>query len=104
MKIMSLLVASLLSVAAAPSFRDGEPIPLSRYGAKQFTVEAEVAGRKRTFLFDTGEGVTMVSPALAKEIGCDPWGNVTAFRMLGERLDLNGELVARVAVQLGKAA
>jgi hypothetical protein len=38
-----------------------------------------------TFLFDTGEGVTAISPELADRIGCRPWGRITGFRMTGER-------------------
>ena len=63
-------------------------IPLEAHDTKQFAVQATVGGQARRFLFDTGEGLTMISPALAKAVGCEPWGNITAFRMLGERLDL----------------
>ena len=87
MKTLMMLGALLGSVAAAPVRNGGEAVPLSLYQGKQFTIEAVVAGRPRTFLFDTGEGLTMISPELAKAIGCEPWGNITAFRMLGERLD-----------------
>lgn len=62
-------------------------LPLNLINGKQFTVQATVAGAPRTFLFDTGEGLTMISPTLATDAKCQPWGNVVAFRMLGERLD-----------------
>jgi hypothetical protein len=62
-------------------------LPVASPSGKQFTIQAVVAGTKRTFLFDTGEGLTMISPGLAKDAKCEPWGNVVAFRMLGERLD-----------------
>lgn len=51
------------------------------------TVRASVNGHDRTFLFDSGEGVSMISPELAQAIGCKPWGQVTGFRMNGERID-----------------
>lgn len=30
----------------------------------------------------------MISPDVARDIGCKPWGNITAFRMTGERIDV----------------
>lgn len=89
MRMVAMLGMLLGTMSAAPAAaQGGEAVPLRLHLGKQFTVEAVVAGKPRTFLFDTGEGITMISPALARELGCEPWGNVTAFRMLGERLDL----------------
>lgn len=51
------------------------------------TVRASVNGHERMFAFDSGEGVSMISPDLAQAIGCKPWGQVTGFRMNGERID-----------------
>jgi Aspartyl protease len=62
-------------------------IKLSAYQEKQFSVKAIVGGKERTFLFDTGEGITMISPQVAADLGCKPWGNIVGFRMLGERFD-----------------
>lgn len=62
-------------------------IKLDAYQEKQFSVKAFVGGKERTFLFDTGEGITMISPQLAADLGCEPWGNIAGFRMLGERFD-----------------
>lgn len=50
-------------------------------------MRASIGGQDGTFLFDTGEGVSMISPALAQKVGCKPWGRVTGFRMTGERID-----------------
>ena len=66
MKFVIMLGALLGSVSAAATWQDGTVVPLTLYDAKQLTIEAVVAGHRRTFLFDTGEGVTMISPALAK--------------------------------------
>lgn len=46
-----------------------------------------VDGHDGLFLFDTGAGVTMVTPAIAAQSGCRPWGQLTGFRATGERLD-----------------
>ena len=79
-----------LSSCAAPATTADAPLVLAleRYHDKLFTVRAQIGGVERSFLFDTGEGVTMIAPALAQAIGCEPWGNIAGFRMLGERLDL----------------
>ena len=50
-------------------------------------LHAKIAGRPALFLFDTGEGVTGVTPATAALAGCRPWGRVTGFRATGERMD-----------------
>ena len=61
-----------------------DPYPL---GEHLLTVRASIRGHAGTFLFDTGEGVTMISPSVAHAIGCTPWGQVAAFRMRGDRID-----------------
>ena len=50
-------------------------------------MQASVNGHKGTVMFDTGEGVSMISPDMAQKIGCKPWGNITGFRMRGDRID-----------------
>ncbi len=49
-------------------------------------LRASVAGHTGLFLFDTGAGVTLVTPATAALAGCRPWGQVTGFRATGERM------------------
>ena len=80
---VALCVITTGAHAAAPD----AVLPLVPYQGRQLALRAEVAGKPGMFLFDTGEGMTMITPALATAIGCTPWGNVTAMRMLGERLD-----------------
>lgn len=48
------------------------------------TVEVIVAGKTRTFYLDTGGGISGISPALAKEIGCEPFGEMTGFEAGGK--------------------
>jgi hypothetical protein len=50
-------------------------------------LHAVINGQPGTFLFDTGVGVSNLSPALVQKIGCRPWGRITGFRMTGERID-----------------
>ena len=51
------------------------------------TVAASVNGHAGTFAFDSGEGVSMITPEFAQAIGCKPWGRVTGFQMNGGRID-----------------
>ena len=60
-------------------------VQTSGWGA---TVDVQVAGQLLPFLFDTGGGVTIVTPQTARLIGCRPWGQVTGFRLTGERVDM----------------
>jgi hypothetical protein len=62
-------------------------IPLEPYLRAQATVRAVVNGTLGLFLFDTGEGVSSFSPSFAEKIGCHPWGQISGFRMSGERLN-----------------
>jgi hypothetical protein len=43
------------------------------------TVDVVVNGKTRTFYLDTGGGISGISPALAKEIGCTPLGEMRGF-------------------------
>lgn len=51
----------------------------------RWAVEAEVGGRKGLYLLDTGAGITLVSPESAKRAGCEPWGRLTGYNMMGNR-------------------
>jgi hypothetical protein len=50
-------------------------------------MEAEVGGKKGLYLLDTGAGITLVSPESAKRAGCEPWGRLTGYNMMGTRHD-----------------
>ncbi|MBV9148292.1 MAG: aspartyl protease family protein [Candidatus Eremiobacteraeota bacterium] len=76
--------AHILSILLAALTPQGV-LPLQSYLSQQETLTASVNGVIGTFLFDTGEGVTAISPDFAKRVGCKPWGRVTGFRMSGER-------------------
>ena len=51
-------------------------------------LQATVGGHRGTFLFDSGSGISSVSPEFAALIGCQPWGQITGFQMSGERIDM----------------
>ena len=52
------------------------------------TLRARVRGHEGSFVFDTGGGVTYISPAFAQTIGCKPWGQLSGFVLTGQRLDM----------------
>lgn len=81
--------ACVLEVSSAsPAKRTKEQdIELKPYLGQQTTIKASINGVEGTFLFDTGEGLSSISPSFADKIGCKPWGQVSGFRMSGERLD-----------------
>ncbi|MDQ4121193.1 MAG: hypothetical protein M3209_07090 [Acidobacteriota bacterium] len=51
------------------------------------TINVQVGDKIYPFLFDTGGGITTITPAIAKEIGCEPFGQITGFNAGGTRLD-----------------
>lgn len=52
------------------------------------TINVQIGGKTYPFLFDTGGGITIISPDVAREIGCAPFGRLTAFNAGGTRIDL----------------
>lgn len=57
-------------------------------GTAMMTMRAKVRGHEGVFVFDTGGGISYVSPAFAQSIGCKPWGQITGFTMTAQRLDM----------------
>jgi hypothetical protein len=73
--------------AAPKAPRPAAIIPLELYLGELWSFRAKVPGHDEVFLLDTGGGITVVSPATTKDAGCTPWGQITGFRMRGDRLD-----------------
>jgi hypothetical protein len=63
-------------------------VPLESYGESQKIIRVKINGREGSFLFDSGGGITNVTPEFAEEIGRKPWGKIVGFRMTGQRLDM----------------
>lgn len=86
----SLALSLALSTRAAAQEPTSRPttIPLAPYGpAPMRTVQVTVAGERYDFLFDTGGGMTVVSPAIAAKLGCVASGRSRGHRMSGEYLE-----------------
>jgi len=75
---MSLLLAIHILLAT--------PIALEPY-RDTIAVRANVGGQDGFFTFDTGGGVSLLTPAFAAKIGCKPWGRLSGFAMMGNRID-----------------
>ena len=86
--VAALCIASLALTPHAMAQSRPTTIALSPYLGVLWSFEVELAGKRRVFLFDTGGGVTVITPASAAEIGCVPWGQITGFRMRGDRVDM----------------
>jgi Aspartyl protease len=57
-------------------------------GTSMMTIHAKVRGHEGNFMFDTGGGISYISPAFAQLIDCKPWGQITGFTLTGQRLDM----------------
>jgi len=57
-------------------------------GTFMMTIRARVRGHEGRFIFDTGGGITYISPAFAQTVGCKSWGQITGFMLTGQRLDM----------------
>ena len=78
------------SIGSATAIESHEPaeIILRDLGNGVRALTASFNGRSGLFLFDTGWGLTAVTPVFASKIGCRPWGRLTGFRAIGERIDM----------------
>jgi Aspartyl protease len=57
-------------------------VPYQTHGHR--SVNVTVAGQALPFLFDTGGGLTFVSPDVARRAGCTPHGQLVGYRMRGD--------------------
>ena len=62
-------------------------IRLLDLGGGARAVVASLDGVSGKFLFDSGWGLSAVTPEFAETIDCKPWGRITGFRAIGERVD-----------------
>ncbi|WP_035979808.1 retropepsin-like aspartic protease [Kozakia baliensis] len=88
MKQLCLAILIVFGLGAA-SVEAREVIPLEVDDQDIAATLAMVEGQSGLFMFDSGIGTSGITPATAKRIGCIPWGKVTGFRAIGERLDLS---------------
>lgn len=99
LKLAGLCVASLSAASILPAFAREDRLDLMPYAGKLRQVSVRIAGEERAFLFDTGGGYTLISPAVAAAIGCTPRGRILGYRMNGERFET--PLCSDVAYAIG---
>jgi hypothetical protein len=91
---MLLLGAALAASGIAPVRSLNRPllqpivIPLVPYADEHWAFRAKIKGREQLFIMDTGGGLTVLTPEAAAEVRCEPWGQLTGYRMRGDRIDL----------------
>lgn len=80
------LTPSVSGPLAAPATRSA-PISVINLvpWRTRWVAEATIAGKPRKLLFDSGGGDSQLSPSLAAEAGCKPWGQLVGFNMHAER-------------------
>lgn len=81
---LSVISASLLF--ASPAAAEPVELQLRPYVALLRTIDIEISGQPARMLFDTGAGISSITPEFAAQIGCAPFGEITSFRMNGERV------------------
>lgn len=100
-KRLALLFCVVALWSAAPKGSAAEQrfeAPLSTYVGMLRTIDVEINGRPARMLFDTGAGVSSVTPEFASMIGCRPFGQISAHRMDGERVSF--QRCGRVALTI----
>lgn len=80
------VVSAIGATASGASNAKAIEIPLAPYFRDLDTVSVTIGGQTVPFLLDTGGGMTMLSPAVAKKVGLTPFGEMTGFRYNGDKL------------------
>ena len=87
MRRLFLALAGLLFISAAAAAAQPQAVFKLESYRKTVAVHATVHGHDGLFLLDTAGGISLLSPAFAKTAGCKPWGRLSGFQMMGQRLD-----------------
>ena len=97
-----------IALAAGSTAKAPDPVdtvPLGELLGVLRTVERRIGDQPANLILDTGGGVTVITPELATRIGSQPWGQLSGFRLSGERLTMtrcDGVLVGVGGVNLGE--
>lgn len=67
--------------------RKAAVLALQPYFRELKTVRVSAAGRLLTMLLDTGGGATFITPEVARQVGCTPFGRDVGHRMTGEAVE-----------------
>jgi hypothetical protein len=93
--LIAFLVCLTSTVVGTESSGSTSPVPVMAIelsphpgGTAMMTMRAKVRGHEGVFIFDTGGGISYISPAFAAAVGCKLWGQLTGFMLTGQRLDM----------------
>lgn len=87
-RLSALLAAFSIMAGGSASAQQQTSTPLGDLLGVLKTIEVGVDDQVATMILDTGGGVTVVTPELAERMGCQPWGQLSGFRLSGERLSM----------------
>jgi hypothetical protein len=82
-----LILALAFFAAGCATVENPTVLPLKPYVGRLVTLEAKLGGETLSLLFDSGAGVTALTPKAARKAGCEPFGRNIGFRMSGARID-----------------
>ena len=94
------LAIAVLGVTPIAQAHSAQPIRLDPFMGRALVVHASINGHPGVFMFDSGGGVSNITPGFAAQIGCKPWGQISGFQMSGKRLDM--QRCDDVAVRIGE--
>jgi len=88
LRLAGLMALPLVLVAASVRAAPLAVVPLEPYVGKLVTIPVRIGDVETSFLFDTAGGATCVTPEVAAQLGCEPYGGATGFRFTGERVTM----------------
>jgi hypothetical protein len=93
--LIPFLVCLFVGISGTECLASKPPAPLAVVrlishpgGTQMMTMRAKVRGHEGLFLFDTGGGISYISPSFAQTVGCKPWGQLSGFMLTGQRLNM----------------
>jgi hypothetical protein len=87
---MRKIVLAVLAAAIAMPVSAAEPQPIvlkMEQFRRSVALRVDIGGKERLFQFDTGGGISFISPEIAKELACEKGARTIGFRMTGDKLD-----------------
>lgn len=81
-----MILAAALLALMSPA-HESEPVSLKlEQFRRSVAFRVNLAGKERLFQFDTGGGISFISPEIAKSLRCEKGARVVGFRMTGDKL------------------
>jgi hypothetical protein len=91
--IVILFIVASIAFSSNKNGEDQAPAPraeliLRPYAGILKSIDVTIGRNTLPFILDTGGGISIITPDVARDVGCAPFGRLTAFRHNGERIDL----------------